>query len=105
MSAGSHSKPFAHLVDSPRAYQGGVLFSIDGHALERTIFVTADALQVLDPDAQTDRARVHRVMTQIRMLTARALEKAARVPLPQLLVLEREDIGPFDTSVERRSQA
>jgi len=89
---GKGSKPFAHLVDSPRPFSGGVLFSIDGHDLERTIFVTQEALHAIDPEARSDREKLHRVMMESRVLIELALAKLLSIPVPQLVVLDVEDV-------------
>ena len=82
---------FRHLVDSPRAIEGGVLFEIDNHDLQRTVFVTGNALALLGAK-NSDRDRLKTVMTHTVRLIPLALEKAITRKMPELVVLDAADI-------------
>jgi len=84
---------FNHLVDSPRRYPGGVLFTVDQHAVQRTIWVTDAAIARLDGSARDDIALVRAVMSHVRELVDLALAKASTQTMPELIVLDEESIA------------
>jgi hypothetical protein len=86
--------PFAHLVDTPRALPGGVLFSIDDHAVQRTIFVTDAALARIDSCARSEHEKLHRVMMHSKKLIELALGKAKTETVPELVVVDGDDLSP-----------
>jgi len=82
---------FSHLVDPPRLFPGGVLFTMDTHGMQRTVCVIDAALAVLAPAAHGPRERLRYVMENIEGLTAIAKRKAIST-LPELVVIEAADV-------------
>jgi hypothetical protein len=85
--------PFNHLVDAPSRHPGGVLFTVDQHAVQRTVFVTDAAISLLDPAVGDDRAIVHAVMANLATLVTLAIEKAVTTSMPELIVLDEQAIA------------
>jgi hypothetical protein len=84
---------FNHLVDPPSRHPGGVLFTVDQHAVQRTVFITDSAIGRLDPTARDDRAIVHAVMANIAQLVALAIDMAFTTTMPELIVLDEEHVS------------
>ena len=84
---------FNHLVDSPCRHPGGVLFTVDQHAVQRTVFITDGAIGLLDPTAGDDRAIVHAVMANLAPLVTLAMDKAFTTSMPELVVLDEQAIA------------
>jgi len=84
---------FNHLVDPPRRHPGGVLFTVDQHAVQRTVFVTDAAIRLFDPAAQDDRAIVHTAMANLAQLVTLGIEAALTTTLPELIVLDEKDVA------------
>jgi hypothetical protein len=83
---------FAHLIDPPKIIRGGVSFTVNEVSLGQTVFVTDAALAKLAPDAKSDRDRVAFVMTNIPPLVEAALRKVQPYAVPELIVLEPDDV-------------
>jgi len=84
---------FKHLVDPPRRHPGGILFTVDQHAVQRTVFVTDAAIRLFDPTADDDRAIVHTAMANLAQLVTLGIEKAFTTTLPELVVLDEEAVA------------
>jgi len=84
---------FNHLVDSPRRYPGGVLFTVDQHAVQRTVWVTDAAIARLDGSARDDLGCVRTVMTHVRELVELAMAKASTHTMPELVVVDEDSIA------------
>ena len=84
---------FNHLVDPPHRHPGGVLFTVDQHAVQRTVFVTDAAIRLFDPAAQDDRAIVRTAMANLAQLVTLAIETAFTTTLPELVVLDKEEVA------------
>src|SRR4051812_34207866 len=88
---------FHHLVDPPSRHDGGVLFTVDQHAVQRTVFVTDAAVELLDPTARNDRAIVHAVMANLAQLVTLAMAKAVTTGMPELIVLDDQTVASLAT--------
>jgi hypothetical protein len=84
---------FSHLVDPPRPIDGGILFTMDTHDLQRTVCVTDAALRDLVPEAIDAQARLRYVMQNIEPLTRVAKTKASGLQMPELIVLDARDVA------------
>lgn len=84
---------FSHLVDPPRLIEGGILFTLDTHDLQRTVCVTDAALALLAPDARDTRHRIRYVMENIEPLTTIAKRKASGLEMPELIIFDVNDVG------------
>jgi hypothetical protein len=84
--------PFAHLVEAPRVMAGGISFTVNELDSGQLVFVSDAALAVLVPGETSPRARLAYVMTHIPDLTDIALGKARRIKVPELIVIEPEDL-------------
>ncbi|UAK25127.1 hypothetical protein [Sphingomonas nostoxanthinifaciens] len=83
---------FSHLVDPPRVVDGGILFTMDVHDLQRTVCITDAALARLAPDAPDDRARMRVVLTMVSTLVEIAGAKASSLEMPELIVIDAGDL-------------
>jgi hypothetical protein len=84
--------PFAHLVEAPRVMAGGISFTVNELDQGQFVFVSDAALAMLAPNARSPRERLAFVMTHIPLLTDAALAKAQRIGVPELVVIEPEDL-------------
>ncbi len=84
---------FAHLVDPPRLIEGGILFTMDTHDLQRTVCVTDAALDLLASDARSARDRLRYVMQHIEPLAMVAQRKASDRAMPELIVIDAADVA------------
>jgi len=83
---------FKHLVDSPRRYPGGVLFTVDQHAVQRTVWVTDRAIARIDRRGRDDRGILHIVMANLRELVELAMAKVSSKAMPELVVVDEDAI-------------
>lgn len=84
---------FSHLVDPPRIIEGGVLFTMNAHALQRTVCIVDAALQLLAPAAITAREKLRYVMEHIEPLSDIAVHKASGAQMPELIVIDVSDVS------------
>lgn len=72
---------------------GGISFTVNELDLGQFVFISDAALTRLVPEASSPRHRLAYVMTHIPQLTDAAFRKARHVRLPELVVIEPEDIA------------
>ena len=72
---------------------GGICFTVNELDQGQFVFVSDAALNSLAPEARSPRDRLAFVMTHIPLLTDAALAKARRIGVPELVVIEPEDVG------------